>query len=97
MSVKFDTRSCVCGSSYGHPEGRQGHVHYPVNGRHNRPLRIALWREGMVIWNFSTGLFDRVTLKINHPLQRGDVMSWSIDPTEDEETEWRSQSDGRHV
>lgn len=58
-------------------------------GRHRRPPSCLHWDEGMVIWNFATELFDRVTLKSNHPLQRGTVMSWSVEEAEDEETEWR--------
>lgn len=58
-------------------------------GRHRRG-KIRNWTEGMVIYNFSTELFDRVTLKINHSHQRATVMSWPLDPAEDEETVWRS-------
>lgn len=58
----------------------------PAN-KHHRPPRIADWFEGMVLWNFSTQLFDRVKIKDSG---RYRVMSYPIDVAEDEETAWAS-------
>lgn len=72
------------------------HVHRPTRvsgqfgpGAHRRD-KVSAWYTGLVIWNFTTELFDRVKIVDRHgpSMARYRTMSYPVIEDEDEETAW---------